>query len=433
MVLRNWSLVSLVSLASLISLASSGCKEQSLFDEGNGEGSGQVASKCPSQCLGDAARDFNGTPGGAGDVWRYLDDHRDRTWTAMTVEGGRMLGADGATAISSCVTKPAAPACAKIPAALLVNTAPSTGAFDPAIEFTLAAKTAVEINLRAWVPDAADLQQVLVYRNSREDLIYAGSALPGDLFERQLTVDAIAGDRLLVVVAAAAGGNGANEVGLEVFFSNTGGASHCQVAVNFEQPMGNTIAAQCGANFNFLDYAASDAPLPPVLASGPYPELGSAASIAIGKYFKGADVLDKSGDFTLQYWMYVNALDDLYDGWPVSDLDLDTGGGIGNAIYRRAEVRLDTTVGTTNGDYVGANIEYPNLGKWQFVRVVHTGGKVSTCLNGKRVTSFDLAAGKLASNFPLYLGKNVRWNPQVAAYNGLLDDVRAFSAALPCE
>lgn len=427
MVLRYWfSALALVAL-------SSGCKEQSLFDEGNGEGSGEVASKCPSQCLGDAARDFNGTAGGAGDHWRYLDDHRDRTWSAMTVEGGKMLGADAATAISSCVSRPAALACAKIPNALLVNTAPSTGGFDPAIEFKVDSKTAVEVNLRAWVPEAADLQQILVYRNSREDLIYAGSALPGDLFERQLTIDAIAGDRLLVVVAAAAGAGGASEVGLELFFSNTGSSSKCQVAVNFEQPTGNAIAAQCGANFDYLDYDNASAPLPPVLAAGPYPELGSAGSISIGKFFKGSDVLDKTGDFTLQYWMYVNALDDLYDAWPVSDLDLDNGGGIGNAVYRRAEVRLDTTVGSTGSDYIGANIEFPNLGKWQFVRVVHTGGKVSTCLNGKRVTSFDLPAGKLSSNFPLHLGKNVRWTPQVAAYNGLLDDVRAFSAALPCE
>jgi Concanavalin A-like lectin/glucanases superfamily len=415
------------------SLVATGCKEQSLFaeDEGENGGPGPVGSTCPSQCLGDAARDFDGTAAGAGGHWRYLDDNRDRTWTAMTIDGPRMQGADPTRAISVCTDKSTAPACVALPKALLISSTGSTAPADPAIEFKFDTNQTVQVGVRAFVPDGADLQQILVYRNSREDLIYAGSALPGDLFERSLEVDVIPGDRLLVSLAPSAGG--ATDVGLELFLSNTGATSRCQVAVDFEQASGNTVPAQCGGAFTYFEYEPTQVEQPPVLAAGPYPELGKAASIPTNHFFKGVDLLDKTGDFTLQYWMRVNELDSIYDGWAVSDLDLDNGGGIGNAIYQRAEVRLDTTIGTTDATYVGANVEFPNLGKWQFVRVVHADGKVSTCLNGKRVTSFDLAAGKLKSNFPLHLGKNVRWSPQVAAFIGSLDDVRAFSAALPCE
>lgn len=429
MVLRSVSTLAL-GLGALL-LAATGCKEQSLFEEGQDEGPGVVGSSCPSQCLGDAARDFDGTAAGSGGHWRYLDDNRDRTWTPMSIDGTRMQGADPTRAITACADKSKAPACVALPKALLMSSTGATASADPAIEYKFDTKLTVQVGIRAFVPDAADLQQILVYRNSREDLIYAGPALPGDLFERSLDVDVIPGDRLLVSLAPSAGG--ASEVGLELFLSNTGGASRCQVAVDFEQATGNTVEAKCGAAFTYYEYEPTEVAQPPVLGDGPYPELGRAAAIPTNHYYKTVDLLDKTGDFTLQYWMRVNELDPTYDGWAVSDMDLDTGGGIGNAIYQRAEVRLDTTTGTVDNSYIGANVEFPNLGKWQFVRVVHVDGKVSTCLNGKRVTSFDLPAGKLKSNFPLHLGKNVRWSPQVAAFIGSLDDVRAFSAALPCE
>lgn len=437
MVLRSVSTLALgVSLGLGALLLAAGCKEQSLFDEGKDEGPGSVGSSCPSQCLGDAARDFDGTISGAGGHWRYLDDHRDRTWTRMEVTGGRMQGEDAISAISSCVSRPAAPACSKLPKALLISSAGSASAADPAIEFKFDTKQTVQVGVRAFVPDGADLQQILVYRNSREDLIYGGPALPGDLFERSLDVDVIPGDRLLFAVAPAAGG--ATEVGFELFLSNTGTPSRCQVAIDFEQATGDTVVAHCGDPFAFYQYEASepngpsDVPKPPILLAGPYPELGQAASIPTNHYFKGTNVLDKGEEFTWQYWMHLNALVDGYGAWVVSDMDLDIYGGMANVVYEGATVNFDTQVGDES-PYLGANAEFQFVNKWVFVRVSYTNGKLSTCLDGKRLTSLDVPVEKLKSNRPLYLGKNVVWSPQVAAYNGLLDDVRVLSTALPCQ
>ena len=78
-------------------------------------------------------------------------------------------------------------------------------------------------------------------------------------------------------------------------------------------------------------------------------------------------------------------------------------------------------------------VAYPPGGAWQFVRVVHTGGNVNVCLNGRRVTSFPVAPGKLASTFPPRLGKNVVWSPVGSFFDGELDDVRVLTGALPCE
>ena len=68
-------------LVGLVLLAS--CK-QSLFDshgdvDARGDGTGDVASSCPATCLADAAADFGMTK------WKYFDDNKNRSWTAMTM------------------------------------------------------------------------------------------------------------------------------------------------------------------------------------------------------------------------------------------------------------------------------------------------------------------------------------------------------------
>ena len=70
----------------------------SLFDshgstDGGAGGDGAVPASCPSPCLADAAGDFDGTPTGSSGHWRYLDDTRNRMWTAMTGDVNEMTGA----------------------------------------------------------------------------------------------------------------------------------------------------------------------------------------------------------------------------------------------------------------------------------------------------------------------------------------------------
>lgn len=420
--------------SALVALAflAAGC-EQSLFDAGGGKQEPDLlGATCPADCLADASRDFNGTAGGKDGTWRYLDDHRDRTWAPMTASDGKLVGAEAGLTISVCDKASTAPSCVALPGALLVSTTGATSSADPALEFTATDKRAVQISTKVYVPENSVMQQLLIYRNSREDLLYAGPAVPGVTLEPSIDVDVIPGDRLLVALAPASGG--AADIGLEVFLSDVGKPSKCQVALDFTTAAGTTAPNYCGMAFTSRDYDNGDVEIAPTLGDGPFPELGTAAVITPGKYYKGVELLDKSGDVTIQFWMKLLTIDNTYPGYPFSDHDLDSGGGVNIDVYDRGgTITLESLSPVRNGPpYIGGDAPLPNYGTWTFVRTVHTQGMVSVCLNGKRVISYDAPAGRLNSAFPPHLGKNVRWSP-VAVVNGSMDDVRVVSAALPCE
>ena len=71
----------------VILVALTGCK-QSLFDshggdddDSDGGGDGSIASSCPAPCLGDGGGAFDGIAMGSDMHWRYLEDHKDHTWS----------------------------------------------------------------------------------------------------------------------------------------------------------------------------------------------------------------------------------------------------------------------------------------------------------------------------------------------------------------
>jgi hypothetical protein len=434
-----------VALVLVLSCGLAGGCGQSLFDahgavDGGGgtDGTPVVPATCPAPCLADAAGDFNGTPGGAGARWRYLDDHRDRTWAAMTVAGMAMTGVDPGNHITTCAANPQAAACKALPGALLVSSAGATSAADPALEITTPTAQVVQLSLHAYVP-AGDDQTIRIYRNSREDVLYTGVATAGTVLDRAITLDALAGDRFLVALAPTT--KGATDVGLHVFVNPTGAAfpSTCQVAMSFAAAAGNTVDNLCGGDFTHTLYSSSDTP--PLLAAGPFPELGKAADITSDAYFTSTGTLDKSHDVTVQFWVKLRGFVDPYDAWLFSDLDLDVGaagggGGLGIAIVNTTPPKLDVTTCTRATPpllFDDAFTAYPADGSWQFVRVVHTNGNVHVCLNGARKTSFAVAPGLLKSSFSPHLGRNVVWTPSGAFFNGELDDVRVLTGALPCD
>jgi len=61
---------------------------------------------------------------------------------------------------------------------------------------------------------------VRIYRNSREDVLVTATAMPGVALDREITVDALAGDRFLVALAPEA--MGAGNVAVQLFVNNTG-------------------------------------------------------------------------------------------------------------------------------------------------------------------------------------------------------------------
>ena len=435
-----------------LGVALAGCG-QSLFDSrgdidaGPGGDGGDIdapaASSCPAGCIGDAAADFDGSPAGSTGRWRYLDDRRTRAWTAMTASGNGFMGANSSNQISTCAAQPAgsAPACAEIPDALVVSSAGATSTEDPALEYTVASTSVIQLSLRVHVPAGSPAQVVRIYRNSREDVLATAPAMPGVTLERAVTLDALAGDRFLVALAPEA--MGAANVAVQVFVNTTGAVfpSKCQLALSFSAAAGNNVDNLCGADVGYNDYSMTVEPVPPVLGAGPFIELGQAADIAPDHYYKGTAILDRTGDSTIQMWIKHDALVAGYGAWVFSDEDLNSGGGLGAVIYDAGgTVRsLDVVTCTCTGPpcntptFAIETIPYPNDQAWHFLRVTHTGGMVNICLDGRKLGDFPVAATDLVSTFAPRLGKNVVWTPAVAAFDGSIDDVRAFTTALACE
>jgi Concanavalin A-like lectin/glucanases superfamily len=416
---------------------------QSLFDAhgadddngGGGDDDGtKVPSTCPDPCFADAAGDFDGTAGGASGHWRYLDDHRDRTWTAMTGDATTMSGADAGNHITTCAANPDAPACKALPGALLVSSAGATSPADPAIEVTSTTAQVLQLSVRAYVPSGDD-QAIRIYRNSREDVLFTGTATAGTPFDHAVTLDALPGDRFLVALAPSA--KGAADVGLHVFVNPTGAVfpSACQVAVPFSSAAGNTVDNLCGGDFTHRLFDG-DKDNAPVLATGPFSELGSAADFTADNFYRGTSVLDKAHDITLQFWVKLRKFDDdIYDSWLVSDLDIDnpTGQGLAVVLRNLDPPTLEVQTCTSGTPNCFRDIAYPADGSWQFVRVVQTNGNINFCLNGVRKANFAAEAGTLQSTFPPNFGNNHQWGPQGAFFDGELDDVRVLTGALPCE
>jgi len=437
-------------------LVLAGCA-QSLFDARSVD---IDDATCGNMCVADAADDFDGTAHGANTHnwrWSYLDDHRDRSWTAMNPSANlEMTSADTSNRITTCAAHPDEPACQALPRALLISTTGGDRQTDPAIELTAPASTVIQLNLHAFVP-RGDAQTIRLYRNSREDVLFTGTATAGVGFQHTITLDALEDDRFLVAVEPE--GKGATGIGLHLFVTapiDTTFPSTCQLALPFETtttPLGGTLASDTGdlcgnTTVTHYDYP-SGKPAPSLLTreSGPFPDLGSAASIDQNRFLEGTRMLDWSRDVTLQLWVQLRTppSSDPTRAWLFSDQDPDAGGGIGISIIPGipeggTDAILDVTACTDArphpakfGDVL---IPYPNYASWHFVRVVRTDGDLHVCVDGIRIMpqapfQADLPTGLTTSRSP-DLGR-INVMSMDAYFDGLIDDVRVFTGALPCD
>jgi len=111
--------------------------------------------------------------------------------------------------------------------------------------------------------------------------------------------------------------------------------------VPFAAAVGNTVDNVCGDDFTHSLYNAGTN-TPPVLAAGPFPELGKAADLTSDAYFQGTGTLDKSGDTTVQFWVKFRKFVDTFDNaWLFSDLDLVATGGLGVVIVQPVDRRVN--------------------------------------------------------------------------------------------
>lgn len=431
----------LTRLGLLCVLACAACS-QSLFDAhgpGSGDGGTTGPAACNAPCLADAAVDFDGSAGGKNQMWRYLDDHRDRTWTAMTPSKTMMSGADPANHITTCAANPSAAACAMLPDALLVSSSGATSAADPAIELTAPAQQVIQLSVKVFMASGAD-QTIRLYRNGRPDALFTGVATAGKLLDQTITVDALAKDRFLVAMAPMAAG--ASDVAIQFIASSAGMLfpQACLLAVEFAGATGNTVSDLCqGVSFTHLDAAFK--PTPVVLGDDPFGQKSAAADIALGTDFESIQPIAQNTTLTVQLWVQQRTAPPAGDNaWVVSDYDLTDNafGGLGLMVSQfgmleaQTPTTLDPTTNTIN--VADALTPWPGTGAWHFVRVVQTGGNLNLCLDGKLKASTPVTDGHLKTVEPLLLGRNKFGIPAGESFfDGFLADVRIFKGALPCE
>jgi hypothetical protein len=402
-----------------------------------------VQTSCEAPCLGDASGNFDGTAGGANGQWRYLDDTRNRQWTAMT--GAMTKTGAGMNAISKCDAGNSG-ACAQLNGALLFTSTGASSGADPAIELTTPDTKVMQISIRAHVPAGGNAQVFRLYRGSREDVLITATAMPGTTLEQSIVVDTLAGDRFLLAMAPEAGGT--PDVAVHMYATDTQMAwpRSCEYAASFDPstvtatsklPQRCSVAPDLLTSMNDEVANGPDVEIAPRFAAGPYAEQGMAADFIEGRYFDSTVVVDRTGDTTTQLWFkfddFVTSL-----AFFVSDIDVTNGpagGGFAIDMYINSGTTLLEAIHVTDGTlptYVAGEVAFLGTGEWHFVRMVHVGNDVNVCLDGRRVFSFQAPAGSAQSARTIRLGRN-QFNPQEALLIGQLDDVRIFKGALPCE
>ena len=417
-----------------------GCK-QSLFDshgdDGTGDGGhtggdGSIPASCPAPCIGDGGGDFDGTAMGTDGHWRYLEDGKNRTWTAMTAASGGFVGTTSGNKISSCNTSSDG-VCAQLPGALLLSTAGGTGPVS-AVEWIAPTARVVQLQVGVRIPDGGATQTVRLYRGSREDALFAATADPGVTVNKQITMDVLQGERIYITMD----GDAVTNAGVQLFVVGDMATfpSTCQVGMTFDAATGNTVDNLCGTDFTYHNFDAST-DIPPTLVAGPYPEAGMGASIASTKFFDTANPLSRTGDFTIQYWVKFNGVVDVNTGgWIFSDLDLDVGGGLGMVLYvdqtvNKLSTQISSCIDPNAVTFDAIDAVYPDDKAWHFVRLTHTGMDITYCLDGVKQGEKTFTH-PLATTYAPTLGKNVKWLPSEPNFNGVVDDVRVLDQALPC-
>ena len=438
------------ALCALAVLAAGGGCGQSLFDangersggddgggdDGGGDDGPPVPRTCPDTCLADAAADFDQTSSRV----RYVEEGPGYMWPDMTSTTGvseRVGRNDGKNIIRRCADAPLTPACRELPDALLVTPAGETSSFFPAIEFRSTSAQVLHLIVRAYVPSDSE-QNIRIYRNSLEDALVTARGVKGGLVERDVIVDALPDDRFLVAVEPT--GTTAGSAALQFFVSSMGESfpSTCQFAASFEAANVNVVPDLCnkGRDLTSMTGAGTEV-APSFISNGPFPEQRRAISLPLGRYLQAPNsspIARAGSPLTIQFWVQVtDAPTGSDEGWAFSDLDIDDGGGSGVSFFGGAgpTIQVQGAKEVTPGVTIDARDAPFSTNQWRFVRMIVTTNTIEWCINGRRMTALPVAPARPETKYALHLGKREFQNS--ALFEGALDDVRVFSAALTCD
>jgi len=393
---------------------------------------GNVPMSCPGTCIADAAGDFDGTARGKNNDWRYVEDHPStRTWVPMTVGTNVMTGAVSGSRITTCATNPTIPACLSLPTALLVSPASSPTGVDPAIEFTAPANQVIQLSLNAFTASGT-AQTIRLYRSSREDVLFTGTATAGTLLSHAITLDALAGDRFLVAVVPA--GAGATDLALQLFVSAPPGTSFpaaCQRVVSFDTMDGFGGFSDPCHGYRFSSLSDTTGPITPAAGTPPFSQLGMSVTIASGTSIENASTIDYGSDVTAQLWVNT-ALSGTSVAWPLSNRDVNIKGGVGIKLVPGTPPTIHAVAGDPQtSSFIDVSAPF-TTSSWQFVRVVRARNNLSLCVQGRRVASAGISPEDRTVNVGVWLGKDTAGG-SLGAFSGLIDDLRVMTGALPCD
>jgi Concanavalin A-like lectin/glucanases superfamily len=404
-------------------------------DGGDDDGGLPVPTTCPAECLADAAADFDKSPSS----WSYLEEGPMHLWVGMMQNGKEWSGTDTGNTVRRCLGDSADAACKALPGALLVTAAGDSSAFYPALELKLpdAGAQVLHLVVRAHVPRDSAPQNIRLYRNGREDVLFAVTGLQGDTAEKEVIVDALPGDRFLVSVdpTGVPGGSAAIH-----FFASSMGESFpatCQLAATFPTGTSGTMIEDLCTNrdLNFVMGLPPGTPVTPAFTQGPFPELGDAIDLMPGRYLRATAALARADTpVTVQLWFRIDTLPPTGKGWIFDDQDPDLGGGNGLSAYQPAQPRLEITAFSDTDPLTEVTAsDAVTTGTWHFLRVVDANdGTIKVCFDGRRLGSLEVPPSRFTTNNQVHLGKMASGGSG-AVFDGAIDDVRVFSAALPCD
>ena len=433
-------------------LALSACN-QSLFDSstgdgkdggpgGGGDGGGEAdssipVSECPTPCAGDAAADFAQSQG-ANEVWYYLhdlgaangadyDELTFGTWGELDAWSG---GAEG-PAIASC-TGQAGVGCEGLEGFVLL--VPGADASRPALAFRAPETATYSISGAARIADGGPTDvpvQVLFSRAGRHDAVALQTIRTSET-EVGIAglVPAIEGDEIILSI-------GSDEtippLGVRLFYTrvDSGGdvfPGSCQVALRFEGSLSDECGSATGVDLQGDGEAGTSTSGP-----GPSGRLGQARVIAEDHYLRlGGAPLDKSGDFTVQFWAKIDEPQPSFGVALYSDWNTVVKGGV--AMFIDDDTNVVDFCYMAHGDTEIETCDQTSRamdGQWHFWRAVRSGGTYTLCIDGVvKMESPIAAALNMTGDQAPHIGRNVDYEP--AYFAGSIDEVRIFEQALPC-
>ena len=414
--------------------------------DAGGDGGSDAApiAECPAPCAGDAFADFSDEQGGANGRWSYLldlDSPNGADYDELAFAQWNGIDAwsagDGGPAIASCRDQTDAD-CAGLSDFLLLVPGPAGGR-RPSLSFRAPETATYRLSgaVRAADGAAQDVPvQLVVSRAGLHDAL-AVQSIRTSAEERALDalVPALVGDEIVVTIGS---GEEAPPLGVRVFLTRVDDGpdafpASCQLAARFDADSALVEGCRNADIGNFSD--GKDPKATSVPGPGPSARLGDGRVLVESQFLIiGNSPMDYSGDFTVQFWARMDEPQPAsFDNIVFADFDSDVDGGLGfllgsdpdnvGACFMRHDL---------DNEFTCVNDDRPTDAQWHFWRVVRSTADETfmLCIDG---VERGRVPADSASNMTSDIAPNLGRNPfSGAAFAGTLDEIRVFSAALPC-